>query len=187
MKNIELILCIFLSLQIIGTHASEKKKFSTIKIENLSLIKNSNDLFIDGDVSVILEETLVNALFKGVSLEFVSEVEVFSPRRFFPDHLYKKKNRAAILTYHGITRRYTVKVNEEEIYFESLTQGLAKCLGLKNWVSFPEEEIIGRKIRVRLGLDIDSLPKPLSLVAVSDPAWKMTTGWVEIDSNYEAN
>ena len=39
----------------------------------------------------------------------------------------------------------------------------------------------GDDFRVKLSLNIDSLPKPLSLVAVSDPAWKISTGWVLVN------
>ena len=61
------------------------------------------------------------------------------------------------------------------------------CLGLKRWVFFTKDELINKKLRVRLWLDVDSLPKPLSLVAVSDPAWQLTTGWVVVSDKVRGN
>ena len=159
--------------------AENEKKISKIIVENVIFKEQQSQYSLSGDVSVSLEQTLIDALGKGVSLEFVSELELFSPRTFFPDLTKKKWKRTASLTYHGITRRYYVKTGETKIFFESLTQALARCLGLKNWISLKKKYFRKKNnFKIRLSLNIDSLPKPLSLVAVSDPAWKISTGWV---------
>jgi hypothetical protein len=55
-------------------------------------------------------------------------------------------------------------------------------LGLKKWINLEKTYFKhNNNFRVRLGLNIDSLPKPLSLVAVSDPAWKISTGWILVN------
>ena len=162
--------------------AIDEKKNSKITIENVHFVEKKDNFFLTGDVLVTLEETLINALGKGVTLEFISELQVFSYRSIFPDRIKKKWKRKASLTYHGITRRYYVYTGKEKVFFESLTQALAKCLSLKDWISLERKHFYSNNnFRVKLSLNIDSLPKPLSLVAVSDPAWKMTTGWVLID------
>ena len=162
--------------------AENEKKYSVIIIENVIFTEKQNHFSLSGDVSVSLEQTLIDALGKGVTLEFVSELELFSSRTIFPDLTKKKWKRTASLTYHGITRRYYVKTGDSKIFFQSLTQALAKCLGLKNWIKVKKNYFHEKnKFKVRLSLNIDSLPKPLSLVAVSDPAWKISTGWVLVN------
>ncbi len=162
--------------------AENEKKSSKIIIENAIFSEEQNQFSLSGDVSVSLEQTLIDALGKGVTLEFISELELFSPRTIFPDITKKRWERVASLTYHGITRRYYVKTGNTKIFFESLTQALARCLGLKNWINLKKIYFVkNNNFRVRLGLNIDSLPKPLSLVAVSDPAWKVSTGWVMVN------
>jgi len=185
-NNIIRILLVFFQFFVNNLFADENKP-SKIEIDNLYLIEEASGLFLNGDVSVTLEETLIKALGKGLSLNFSSELEVYSLRKILPDKMVKKVTRNASLTYHGITRRYNVSLNEKTIYFESLTQALAMCLGLKRWVRFTKEELINKKLRVRLRLDVDSLPKPLSLVAVSDPAWQLTTGWVVVSDEVRGN
>lgn len=161
------------------TFAEDDRKQSKIIIEKVYLIEEQQKFSLSGDVSVTLEETLINALVKGVTLEFISELELLSARRVFPDRIVKQWKRKASLTYHGITRRYYVKIREKKIFFESLTLALAACLGLKKWIKLKKKYVQKKNsMRVKLSLNIDSLPKPLALVAASDPAWKMTTGWV---------
>jgi hypothetical protein len=166
----------------IGVAFAEEKKHSKILIEKVFFVKKHTEYSLSGDVSVSLEETLIDALGKGVTLEFISELELFSPRVIFPDQIKKKWKRKASLTYHGITRRFYVKIGEKKVFFESLTQALARCLGLKKWINLEKTYFKhNNNFRVRLGLNIDSLPKPLSLVAVSDPAWKISTGWILVN------
>ena len=170
----------FLSIDLV--FAENEKKYSKIIIENVIFLEKQNLFSLSGDVSVSLEQTLIEALGKGVTLEFVSELRSFSPRTIFPDLIKKTWKRTASLTYHGITRRYYVRIGDSKIFFESLTLALAKCLGLKNWINLKKKYFNEKNnFKVRLSLNIDSLPKPLSLVAVSDPAWKVSTGWVLVN------
>ena len=182
-KRFNKLLIFFYFFFFVGSAIAENiKKNSKIIIENLVFKEEPSQFSLSGDVSVSLEQTLIDALGKGVSLEFVSELELFSPRNILPDLTKKKWKRTASLTYHGITRRYYVKTKDSKIFFESLTQALARCLGLKNWISLKKKYFREKNnFKVRLSLNIDSLPKPLSLVAVSDPACKISTGWVLVN------
>ena len=136
---------------------------------------------MNGDVSVALENPLTEALKKGVTLEFISEFRIFSKKNIFVEKIHYKKVRVAALTYHGITRRFNVVVNNKKLFFESLTEALAACLSIKNWILFPKTvDLNGRKMKVKLNLNIDSLPKALSIVAFTDPLWRVTTDWVDV-------
>ena len=155
--------------------------FSKIKIENVILEEKKNHFELNGDVSVALENPLTEALRKGVTLEFISEFNIYSKKSFFIEKVYYRKVRIASLTYHGITRRFNVIVNKKKLFFESLTEALAACLSIKNWILLPKEfDLNGRKMKVKLNLNIDSLPKALSIVAFTDPLWRVSTNWVDV-------
>ena len=182
MYSNKILIFLYFFFSVTFVFAENEKKYSRIIVENVMFTEKQNHFSLSGDVSVGLEQTLIDALDKGVTLEFVSELELFWPRTIFPDLTKKKWKRTASLTYHGITRRYYVKTENSKIFFQSLTQALAKCLGLKNWIKLKKNYFHEKnKFKVRLRLNIDSLPKPLSLVAVSDPAWKISTGWVLVN------
>ena len=42
---------------------------------------------------------------------------------------------------------------------------------------FVEDKVV----KVKLRLDTESLPKPLALVAAKEPAWNLSTGWINVD------
>ena len=150
-------------------------------MDNIFLSEEDKYYKLNGDVSVALENPLTEALKKGVTLEFISEFRIYTIRNFFFEKIHYKKIRVATLTYHGITRRFNVVVNNKKLFFESLTEALAACLSIKNWVLFPKTvDLNGRKMKVKLNLNIDSLPKALSIVAFTDPLWRVTTDWVDV-------
>ena len=157
-------------------------EISEIKIEKVFLILEKQTYRLSGDVSVSLESTLLDALKKGVALEFISEFKIIEPTNFFFKRVHYQKTRKAKLTYHGITRRFTVVVNQKLLFFESLTNSLAACLSLKDWISLPKQLFVEDKVvKVKLRLDTESLPKPLALVAAKEPAWNLSTGWINVD------
>ena len=96
--------------------AEEGKKPSSITTENVFLLQTNNKYSLSGDVLVTLEETLIDALAKGVTLEFISDLQLLSDRLIFPDKVEKNWTRKASLTYHGITRRYYVRIEEKNCF-----------------------------------------------------------------------
>ena len=97
-----------------------------------------------------------------------------------------ERERKAILEYHGITRRFSVNLDGEpgSVYYESLTEALAACLSLKDWIFFSREilpdKMDGVLIQVKLMLNHDALPRPISILASSDQSWQLSSGWVDV-------
>lgn len=157
---------------------------SKIILENTTVAIKNKYLVLNGDVSVELEDTLIQALRTGIPLEFSSEFEINKPTFFWSKNVYSKE-RHAILQYHGITRRFSVQVNRGNfVHFESLTEALAACLSVKDWISVPANNLSVKKnnvyARIRLKLNLESLPRPISIVAASDNSWQVSTGWVDV-------
>ena len=96
------------------------EKISKITAENVRLVQDSANLALTGDVSVELENTLIEALRKGVPLQFNSNFRIFK-FSFFSVKSFFEKERKAILEYHGITRRFSVNLDGEtsSAYYES--------------------------------------------------------------------
>ena len=161
------------------------EKTSRITAENVRLIHDSANLVLTGDVSVELETTLIEALKKGVPLQFNSNFRIFK-FSFFNVKSFFEKERKAILEYHGITRRFSVNLDGEPspVYYESLTEALAACLSIKDWIFFSREilpdKMDGVSIQVKLMLNHQALPRPISILASSDQSWQLSSGWVEV-------
>ena len=179
-----LLLPIFLFV-LFACSPKNEEKTSRITAENVRLIHDSANLALTGDVSVELEMTLIEALEKGVPLQFNSNFRIFKFSFFSVKSLFEKE-RKAILEYHGITRRFSVNLDGEpsSVYYESLTEALAACLSIKDWIFFPIEilpdEMDSVLIQVKLMLNHDALPRPISILASSDQSWQLSSGWVEV-------
>ena len=179
-----LLLAVFL-FGLCACSTKNDEKTSRITAENVRLIHDSANLALTGDVSVELEMTLIEALKKGVPLQFNSNFRI-SKFSFFSVKGLFEKERKAILEYHGITRRFSVNLDGEpgSVYYESLTEALAACLSLKDWIFFSREilpdKMDGVLIQVKLMLNHDALPRPISILASSDQSWQLSSGWVDV-------
>ena len=161
------------------------EKISRITVDNVRLEQDSANLVLTGDVSVELEKTLIEALKKGVPLQFNSNFRISKLSFFTVKNLFEKE-RKAILEYHGITRRFSVNLDGEvsPVYYESLTEALAACLSIKDWVFFPREllpnKMDGVSIQVKLMLNHQAFPRPISILASSNQSWQLSSGWVDV-------
>ena len=71
---------LLLSVLLFGLYAcsaENNEKISRITTENVRLVENSGSLALTGDVAVELEKTLIEALRKGVPLQFNSKFRIF--------------------------------------------------------------------------------------------------------------
>ena len=161
------------------------EKSSRITVDNVRLEQDSVNLVLIGDVSVELEKTLIEGLKKGVPLQFNSNFRISKFSFFTVKNLFEKE-RKAILEYHGITRRFSVNLDGEpsSAYYESLTEALAACLSIKEWVFFSREilpdKMDGISIQVKLMLNHQALPRPISILASSNRSWQLSSGWVDV-------
>ena len=161
------------------------EKISRITVDNVRLEQDSANLVLTGDVSVELEKTLIEALKKGVPLQFNSNFRISKLSFFTVKNLFEKE-RKAILEYHGITRRFSVNLDGEpsSAYYESLTEALAACLSIKEWVFFSREifpdKMDGISIQLKLMLNHQALPRPISILASSNQSWQLSSGWVDV-------
>ena len=183
--NLAILLLPVLLFGLCSCSSKNDEKISRIIAENVRLVGDSGNLVLTGDVSVELEKTLIEALKKGVPLQFNSNFRI-SKLSFFGVKSLFERERKAILEYHGITRRFSVNLDGEpsSVYYESLTEALAACLSIKNWIFFSREilpnKMDGISIQVKLMLNHQALPRPISILASSNQSWQLSSGWVDV-------
>ena len=183
--NLAILLLPVLLFGLCSCSSKNDEKISRITAENVRLVGDSGNLVLTGDVSVELEKTLIEALKKGVPLQFNSNFRI-SKLSFFGVKSLFERERKAILEYHGITRRFSVNLDGEpsSVYYESLTEALAACLSIKDWIFFSREilpnKMDGISIQVKLMLNHQALPRPISILASSNQSWQLSSGWVDV-------
>tara|TARA_B100000035_G_scaffold232981_1_gene201221 strand:- start:1196 stop:1786 length:591 start_codon:yes stop_codon:yes gene_type:complete len=182
--NLAILLLPILLFGLCSCSQKNDEKISRITAENVRLVGDSANLVLTGDVSVELEKTLIEALKKGVPLQFNSNFRI-SKLSFFGVKSLFERERKAILEYHGITRRFSVNLDGEpsSVYYESLTEALAACLSIKDWIFFSREilpdKMDGVSIQVKLMLNHQAFPRPISILASSNQSWQLSSGWVD--------
>jgi len=165
-----------------GAHASESVSGdpSLTLTDPRLVVDEMAGYALSGQVSVQLSAPLVAAIDRGVTLTFVSEFQLVRTRWWWFDSEVYQHTRTARLTFHPLTRQFRVSVDGAKVQaFTDLTEALRAALALKGWRVMPEPIATeGLQARVRLQLDANALPKPLQVSALTDPQWKLDTGWV---------
>jgi len=135
---------------------------------------------LDADVNIVLNDTLEDALIKGISLPFLLELEVTRPRNWWLDEDIAEPVRKMRIYYHLLLRRYIVESGYTTRTAASLSEALALLGRVDDWQVMERGALkTGRRYdaRLRLRLDTAQLPKPLSIGAVTSDKWELATPW----------
>ena len=135
---------------------------------------------LDADVNIVLNDTLEDALIKGISLPFLLELEVTRPRNWWLDEDIAEPVRKMRIYYHLLLRRYIVESGYTTRTAASLSEALAMLGQIDDWQVLERGALkTGRRYdaRLRLRLDTAQLPKPLSIGAVTSDKWELATPW----------
>lgn len=152
-------------------------------VREATLVSGSQGYTLDAEIGVALNRTLTDALERGIHLHFLLELEIVRPRGWWwfdediAETAYKKH-----LFYHLLLRRYVVETAAETHTVSSLADALALVGRVNGWRVLERSALEpGRtyQARLRLRLDTEQLPRPLSIGAVSGDKWEFATPWHE--------
>lgn len=137
---------------------------------------------VDSTIHIGLSEDMRNALNNGVALTFLVEVEIHAPRRYLWDALIVRSTQRLMLEYHALTGGYVV--NNESTHtrrsFPTLDEALRELGELRD-MAVSEERYLPAGIqctgRLRVSLDVESLPPPLRPIAYLSPEWYLRSDW----------
>ena len=137
---------------------------------------------LDADVDIALNPTLEDALSKGINLYFLLELEVSRPGNWwwFDEDIATPVRKLRIY-YHLLLRRYVVENGYVTRTAETLSEALTLLGRVNDWQVVERGGLkTGRRYdaRLRLRLDTDRLPKPLSIGGVAGgDQWELATPW----------
>lgn len=137
---------------------------------------------VDSTIDFGLSEDMRNALNNGVALTFLVEVEIHAPRRYFWDALIVRSTQRLTLEYHALTGGYVVNnaSTHTRRSFPSLEEAL-HGLGELQAMAVSEERFLPAKTpfsgRLRVSLEVESLPPPLRPIAYLSPEWHLRSDW----------
>lgn len=137
---------------------------------------------LDGDVNIVLNSTLEDALSRGINLYFLLELELSRPRNWWFDEDIADPVRKMRIYYHLLLRRYVVETGYTTRTAATLSEALAMLGRVDGWQVLERGALkTGQRYdaRLRLRLDTSQLPKPLSIGAVGGDRWELVTPWYD--------
>lgn len=154
------------------------------EIDILRLTDRSEDGFYYLDVDAEIEpgREVREAVASGIPLRFVFDVRVHKVRRYLWNEKLLELRRTLLLERHALAGKYVVtdEASQQRQVASSLDDALI-VLGRVRRMAIaredelnPERPLVGR---VRVKLDIESLPAPLRPIAWVSPRWHVSSDW----------
>lgn len=156
-------------------------------IVQLTAARLDKNVVISAQVKFELPSSIEDAMYKGVSLTFVSDVEITKERWYWADKSLATATRQIRVSYQALTRRWRVLpwsdlasqgglgVQLPQTY-ETLPEALAIAQRIHNWRVADSAEMTDGNLwlTLRYRLDISQLPKPLQIGLLGQGDWSIS-------------
>lgn len=159
---------------------------SGAEILNLKAIRLNKDLAVSAEIKFDLPTSIEEAMYKGVSLTFVSDLEIAKERWYWTDKTVIVATRQTRISYQALTRRWRVLPWSEgglssglgvqlPQTYESLAEALTVAQRIYNWRVVKESVVEDGNYWIQLSyrLDISQLPKPLQIGLLGQGDWSI--------------
>jgi len=155
-----------------------------VEILNLKADRLDKNIAVSAQIKFELPSAIENAMYKGVSLTFVSEVEITRERWYWIDKTVAKARRQIRVSFQALTRRWRVLPWSEGTgaaglgvqlpqTYDTLAEALAQAQNIHNW-RVAESADIGDAdywLVMRYRLDTSQLPQPLQIGLLGQGEW----------------
>ncbi|HNO74200.1 MAG TPA: DUF4390 domain-containing protein [Nitrosomonas mobilis] len=149
-----------------------------IQIKSFDFRKSTEGFRIDVLADITLNQTLEDALKKGVELVFMVNASIMKPRWYWLDEEVARCRARFRLSYHALTRQYRLLQNEQLYSFASLNIAL-KTLGRQVDLPFKEYTPLlpNREyyLTLQISLDVSRLPKPFQMEWFDSEDWNLVS------------
>lgn len=175
-------------LCVLAVAAQVQAQSPSVEITSLKVAKQEGNWLISADVKFELPTNIEDAMYKGVSLTFVSEVEVMRERWYWLDKTIVQATRQTRISYQALTRRWRVlpwsEVNANSglgvqlpSTYETLSEALAMAQRIYQWriPTLGEVDDGAYFVQLRYKLDTSQLPKPLQIGLLGQGEWLLNT------------
>lgn len=179
-RNPTLLLCFLLTAA--ASWSSRVIAVEGFAIQSVQPAWNGNVYQLDARAQTPLTAPAVEALHRGVALTLTFDIEVNRKRRYWLDETVASLEQKYQLRYHALTDHYLL-INLNTGVQGSFPHLQAALDVVGTLVDLP---VLDRQFlelhgeyqgRLRVRLDLESLPPPLRLIAYFTPNWWMTSEW----------
>lgn len=150
------------------------------EIRAASIDAGEEQYVLNADIAAELTPLLADVVSRGVSLFFVTEFELSSPRWYWLDEQIVNKTVTYRLSYQSLTRQYRLTTGTLHQNFSTVEEAMRTMLRIRNWSVAERGTLrVGRSYNaaLRFRLDVAELPKPLQVSAFGRKDWNLGTDW----------
>jgi hypothetical protein len=157
-------------------------------LQGLRVERVENTVAISANLQFELPPSLEDALLKGVSLYFVTEVDVMRERWYFYDKRVAHAERHARLFYMPLTRRWRVNISPRPFNagglgmslgqsYDTVDEAMTAVQRIAQWPIALAADIDAdskQNINLSFKLDLTQLPRPLQIGAAGQNEWNLS-------------
>ena len=158
-----------------AAHASEAR------IARAEIVRGDMGYVLNADIDIELNPRLADAVRRGVSLYFTTELRIERPRWYWFNELVVDRSLDYRLSYHAITRSYRLSIATLHQSFENLETAVNTMRRVRNWQVAEFDQLtagVSHEVELRFRLDTSQLPKPFQVTAIGSRGWNLGTDWV---------
>ena len=163
---------------------------ATVELQGLKLERQDTGLYMSGQWRFDLPPALEDALLKGITLYFVTEVDISQERWYFYNQRVAHAERHVRLFYQPLTRRWRVNISPQPFNVSGLGVSLGQSYDtaedalnavrrIVQWRIANAAEVSSdakQTIAINFKLDLKQLPRPLQIGAAGQSDWNISFG-----------
>ena len=151
---------------------------SSIQIKSAELQAQDEAYNLSADVTIEFDSEIEEAINKGVPLDFLTEFQIVSPRKYWFDDEIVTASRNTTLSYHALTKQYLVNRGIHQKSFETLGEATQELAELSDWkvaeISLLDKsEVYNAALLIRL--DQTKLPKAIQADPIASEKWNLSS------------
>ncbi len=160
---------------------------TSVELQNFKLERQDASLYMSANWRFDLPATLEDALLKGITLYFVTEVEINQERWYVYNQRLAQAERHVRLFYQPLTRRWRVNISPQPFNVSGLGMSLGQSYDSAEEAMGAVRRIVQwrianatdytpdakQTISINVKLDLKQLPRPLQIGAAGQSDWNI--------------
>mgnify|MGYP003595139473 FL=1 len=166
------LLCALTAVLAFAVHADEGV------IRSAEIVPGDGGYVLNADIDLELNPRLVDAISRGVSLYFTTELVIQRPRWYWLNATVVERSLDYRLSYHAITRSFRLSIGSIHQSFDNLESAVRTMQRVRNWQVADLETLqagVSHEVALRFRLDTSQLPKPFQVTAIGSSDWNIST------------
>lgn len=174
-------------MALLGAVMSVAQAETPVTLQAFKLERQDGAVYLSGDWQFDMANTLEDALLKGITLYFVTEVEVRQERWYFYNQRVARAERHVRVFYQPLTRRWRVNVSPQPFNAGGLGMSLGQSYDtaeeamnavrrISPWriANLADVNMDAKpSISINFKLDLTQLPRPLQIGAANHSEWNL--------------